>query len=66
MNLFPGILRKSQQKLRRIRYDGKANTLRGFAISALNELPHVKPDLVRTDDDREKWNGKWYTVQGAG
>lgn len=29
-------------------------------ISALNELPHVKPDLVRTDDDLEKW----YTLKG--
>ena len=35
---------------------GEADMLRGFVISTLNKLPHVKPDLVRTDDDWEDWD----------
>ena len=34
---------------------GEAGMLRGFVISTLNKLPHVKPDLVRTDDNWENW-----------
>lgn len=34
---------------------GEADMLQGFVISTLNKLPHVKPDLVRTDDDWENW-----------
>ena len=34
---------------------GEADMLQGFVISTLNKLPHVKPDLVRTDDNWESW-----------
>ena len=34
---------------------GEADMLRGFVISTLNKLPHVKPDLVRTDENWENW-----------
>lgn len=34
---------------------GEAGMLRGFVISTLNKLPHVKPDLVRTDDNWKNW-----------
>lgn len=34
---------------------GEADMLRGFVMSTLNKLPHVKPDLVRTDDNWEEW-----------
>jgi len=30
--------------------------LRGFFVTTMKKLPHVKPDLVRTDDDWEKWS----------
>ena len=30
--------------------------LDGFVICSLNKLPHVKSDLVRTDDNWEEWN----------
>lgn len=30
--------------------------LRGFVMSTINKLPHVKPDLVRTDDNWEDWD----------
>ena len=35
---------------------GEAEMLRGFVMTTLNKLPHVKPDLVRTDDNWESWN----------
>ena len=34
---------------------GEAEVLRGFVVTTIKKLPHVKPDLVRTDDDWEKW-----------
>lgn len=34
---------------------GEVDMLRGFVISTLNKLPHVKPDLARTDDNWENW-----------
>ncbi|XP_044179889.1 uncharacterized protein LOC122961294 [Acropora millepora] len=30
--------------------------LRGFVMMTLNKLPHVKPDLVHTDDNWESWD----------
>ena len=33
----------------------EAHMLQGFVMSTLNKLPHVKPDLVRTDDNWEDW-----------
>jgi len=35
---------------------GEADILRGFVMSTLNKLPHVRPDIVRTDDNWEDWN----------
>ena len=35
---------------------GEAEMLRGFVMTTLNKLPHVKPDLVRTDDNWESWD----------
>ncbi|XP_067041060.1 troponin I-like [Acropora muricata] len=35
---------------------GEAEMLRGFVMITLNKLPHVKPDLVRTDDNWESWD----------
>ena len=34
---------------------GESDMLRGFVMSTLNKLVHVKADLVRTDDNWEKW-----------
>lgn len=34
---------------------GEADMLQGFVMSTLNKLPHVKPDLVRTDDNWDEW-----------
>ena len=49
-----------QQKLSKS-YDalqtlGKGDTLAGLVITTINKLPHVKPDLVTTDEDKEKWD----------
>ena len=35
---------------------GKSDTLAGLVITTINKLPHVKPDLVTTDEDKEKWD----------
>ena len=35
---------------------GEAEMLRGFIVTTIKKLPHIKPDLVRTDDDWEKWS----------
>ena len=35
---------------------GEAEMLRGFVITTLNKLPHVKLDLVHTDDNWESWD----------
>ena len=35
---------------------GEADILRGIVMSTLNKLPHVRPDIVRTDDNWEDWN----------
>ena len=35
---------------------GEGEMLKGFALSTLNKLPKVKPDLVRTDEGWEDWN----------
>ena len=37
---------------------GEDGPLRAFAMTTLNKLPHVKPDLVRTDESWEDWNLK--------
>ena len=34
---------------------GEGGKLQGFVMSTLNKLPHVKPDLVRVDDNWEEW-----------
>ena len=34
---------------------GEADSLRSLTTSTINKLPHVKPDLVRIDDDWEDW-----------
>ena len=46
---------------------GKGETLTGLVMTTINKLPHVKPDVVRVDDDWEQWGmenlieslGKW-------
>ena len=35
---------------------GEAEMLRGFVMMTLNKLPHMKPDLVHTDDNWESWD----------
>ena len=30
---------------------GKGDTLTGLIMTTINKLPHVKPDVVRTDDE---------------
>ena len=35
---------------------GETDMLRGFVMTTLNKLPHVKPDLVRTNDSWEDWD----------
>lgn len=37
---------------------GEADMLRGFVMTTLKKLPHVKPDLVRTDANWEDWDMK--------
>ena len=32
--------------------------LQGFVMTTLNKLPHVKPDLVRVDENWEEWSIK--------
>ena len=33
---------------------GEAEMLKGFVMTIIKKLPHIKPDLVRTDEDWEK------------
>ncbi len=45
------------------RYDalqtlGQSQMLKGFVLSTLNKLPHIRSDLVRTDDNWENWSMK--------
>ena len=35
---------------------GESDSLKGFAMSTLNKIPQVKPDLMRSDDDWEEWS----------
>lgn len=35
---------------------GEADTLRGFVMTILNKLPHVRPEIVRTDDNWKDWD----------
>ena len=35
---------------------GEPEMLRGLVMITLNKLPHVKPDLVRADDNWESWD----------
>ena len=35
---------------------GKSDTLTGLVMTTIDKLPHVKPDLVRTDENWEKWD----------
>ena len=37
---------------------GEADMLKGFVMSTLNKLPHIRSDLVRTDESWEKWSMK--------
>ena len=37
---------------------GEDNMLKGFVLTTLNKLPHIKSDLVRTDDNLEEWGMK--------
>ena len=37
---------------------GEADMLKGFVMSTLNKLPHNRSDLVRTDENWEKWSMK--------
>ena len=34
---------------------GKGDTLTGLVMTTVNKLPHVKPDVVRIDDEWEQW-----------
>ena len=34
------------------------DTLGGLVMTTINKLPHIKPDLVRTDDEWERWSMK--------
>ena len=34
---------------------GESEMLKGFALKALNKLPHIKPDIVHMDDSWEEW-----------
>ena len=35
---------------------GKADMLRGFVMSTLDKIPQVSTDIVRTDENWEKWD----------
>ena len=35
---------------------GESEKLSGFVMTTINKLPHIKPDLVRVDDDWEEWS----------
>ena len=37
---------------------GEEDMLRGFVMTTLKKLPHVKPDLVRVEDNWEEWDMK--------
>ena len=37
---------------------GESEMLKGFVLTTLNKLPHIKPDIVRTDDSWEEWGMK--------
>ncbi len=37
---------------------GEDGPLKAFVMTTLNKLPHIKPDLVRTDDKWEDWSLK--------
>lgn len=49
------VLRKKSKTHDALLTLGEANMLRGFVMTTLNKVPHVKPDLVRTDDNWEDW-----------
>jgi len=34
----------------------EAEKLQGFVMNTINKLPHVKPDLVRVDENWEEWS----------
>ena len=37
---------------------GESEMLKGFVLTTLNKLPHIKPDIVRIDDSWEEWGIK--------
>ena len=37
---------------------GEYEMLKGFVLTTLNKLPHIKPDIVRIDDSWEEWGIK--------
>ena len=37
---------------------GESEILKGFVLTTLNKLPHIKSDIVRADDSWEEWGMK--------
>ena len=35
---------------------GKSDTLSGLVMTTIDRLPHLERDLVRTDENWEKWD----------
>ena len=52
-NDFHQKLSKSYDALQTL---GKSETLAGLVMTTIDKLPHVKPDLVTTDENWEKWD----------
>ncbi len=36
-------------------FQARVTNFPDFVMSTINKLPHVKPDLVQSDDDWEEW-----------
>ncbi len=53
VNKFYEKLSKSYDALHTL---GKSDTLLGLVMTTIDKLPHVKPDLLRTDENWELWN----------
>ena len=52
---FYDILTRSYDALETL---GESEMLKGLVLTTLNKLPHIKPDIVRTDDSWEEWGMK--------
>ena len=37
---------------------GESEMLKGFVLTTLKKLPHIKPDILPTDDSWEEWGMK--------